>query len=209
MHPIPNKYEIHRAAIRTIVELPINERIPGPNANKRHHEHAHEKHADAPYRSCNATLHLAYAERRVQPRRATGDGKQTGRPPGVRLTRLFGPLISRSICRSRRHRKRGQQLREVRLHPRSALDPRFGAPLIPVGQVLPRVSSDKLPGSDHQQAQAKANQTDQKPGSSIGGFEEEPTNNHRGNKHANAYESKAGVAGKSAAWRHSLAERKS
>jgi len=57
MHPIPNKYKIHRAAIRTIVKLAINERIPGPNANKRHHQHAHEKHADAPHRSYNATVH--------------------------------------------------------------------------------------------------------------------------------------------------------
>jgi len=57
MHPIPNKNKIHRAAIRTIVKLPINERIPGPNADKRRHQHAHEKHADALHRSCNATVH--------------------------------------------------------------------------------------------------------------------------------------------------------
>ena len=67
--PISNEYEIHRTAISAIIELPINESIPSPNANKPHQQHAHEEHADTPQQSCKATEHTNTSNNRAEWRR--------------------------------------------------------------------------------------------------------------------------------------------
>jgi len=57
MHPIANKYEIHRASVSAIVKLAVDKRIPRPNADEHHQQHAHGKYSYASHYSGETTVH--------------------------------------------------------------------------------------------------------------------------------------------------------
>src|ERR1043166_3102717 len=60
VHPSSTEWsedEIHRAAVCAVIQLSIDQRIPGGNAEKQQQQDAHEKHPNAPQVSCKTTVH--------------------------------------------------------------------------------------------------------------------------------------------------------
>jgi hypothetical protein len=72
MDPIPYKYKINHAAIRAVIQLPINMRIPDWNAKAQQQRHTREKHASALHATWKPTIHTPNAERSHAEQEAPG-----------------------------------------------------------------------------------------------------------------------------------------